>query len=69
MAYRDPAVGKARDRERFQRRTAERIARGLCPRCGLCGIPHKPHDGNVLVMLNIAKNLQFSSKLTPDHIT
>ena len=34
MAYRDPAVGRARDRERFQRRTAERIARGLCPRCG-----------------------------------
>ena len=34
MAYRDPAVGRARDRERFRRRTAERIARGLCPRCG-----------------------------------
>ena len=34
MAYRDPAVGRARDRDRFQRRTAERIARGLCPRCG-----------------------------------
>ena len=32
MAYKDPAVGRAR--ERFQRRTAERIARGLCPRCG-----------------------------------
>ena len=34
MAYRDPEVGRARDRERFQRRTAERIARGLCPKCG-----------------------------------
>ena len=34
MAYRDPAVGRARDHERFQRRTAERIARGLCMRCG-----------------------------------
>ena len=34
MAYADPAVGRAADRERFQRRTAERIAQGLCPRCG-----------------------------------
>ena len=34
MAYRDPEVRRARDRERFQRRTAKRIARGLCPRCG-----------------------------------
>ena len=34
MAYRDPEEGCARDRERFRRRTAERIARGLCPRCG-----------------------------------
>ena len=34
MAYRDPEVRRARDRERFQRRTAERIARGLCPKCG-----------------------------------
>ena len=34
MAYRDPEEGRARDRERLRRRTAERIARGLCPRCG-----------------------------------
>ena len=34
MAYRDPEVRRARDRERIARRTAERIARGLCPRCG-----------------------------------
>ena len=34
MAYKDPAVVRDRDRERFQRRTAERISRGLCPRCG-----------------------------------
>ena len=34
MAYRDPAVGRARDRERFRKRTAERLAQGLCPRCG-----------------------------------
>ena len=34
MAYRDPVVRRARDRERFQKRTAERVAQGLCPRCG-----------------------------------
>ena len=34
MAYRDPAQGRARDRERFRKRTAERQARGLCPKCG-----------------------------------
>ena len=34
MAYRDPEVGRARGRERFRRRTAERIAAGLCLRCG-----------------------------------
>lgn len=34
MAYADPEVGRARDRERFRRRTEDRIAAGLCPRCG-----------------------------------
>ena len=34
MAYKDPEEGRARDRERFRRRTAERIAQDLCPRCG-----------------------------------
>ena len=34
MAYRDPAVRRQRDRERFRRRTEERIGQGLCPRCG-----------------------------------
>ena len=34
MAYRDPEVQRQRDRERFRQRTAERRARGLCPRCG-----------------------------------
>ena len=34
MSYADPEVGRARDRERFRRRSGERIARGLCPRCG-----------------------------------
>ena len=34
MAYADPEVGKAHDRERFRKRTAARTAAGLCPRCG-----------------------------------
>ena len=34
MAYKDPDVGRLRDRERFARRTAERRAAGLCLRCG-----------------------------------
>ena len=34
MAYKYPAVGRARDRERFQKRVADRRAAGLCPRCG-----------------------------------
>ena len=34
MVYADPDVGKAKDRERFRKRTQERRAAGLCPRCG-----------------------------------
>ena len=34
MAYADPEVRKRRDRERFRRRAEERVAAGLCPRCG-----------------------------------
>ena len=34
MAYKDPEVGRARDRERFRKRAADRRAQGLCPRCG-----------------------------------
>ena len=34
MTHADPEVRKARDRERFRKRTAARIAAGLCPRCG-----------------------------------
>ena len=34
MAYRDPDVARVRGRERFRRRTAERLARGVCPKCG-----------------------------------
>ena len=43
MAYRDLDVRRARDRERFHRRTAERIARGLCPKCG--ARPPEPDRG------------------------
>ena len=34
MAYADPDVQRRKDRERFRKRTAERIAAGLCPLCG-----------------------------------
>ena len=34
MAYKDAEVGKARGRDRFHRRMAERLAAGLCTRCG-----------------------------------
>ena len=34
MGYRDPARQRAADRERFRKRTEERRAAGLCPRCG-----------------------------------
>ena len=34
MAYADPAFRRARDRERIARRTAARIAAGLCTKCG-----------------------------------
>ena len=34
MPYKDPKLRRARDRERIARRTAERLAAGLCPRCG-----------------------------------
>ncbi len=34
MPYKDPEVRRARDRERIARRAAERLAAGLCPKCG-----------------------------------
>jgi len=68
MPLKDPEKKQAWDL-RNRRRHAARVASGTCTRCGLCGIPHKPHDGNVLVMLSIVKNLQVSNKLTVSHIT
>ncbi len=40
MAYRDPDVRRARDRERVARRTAACIEAGLCRRCG--EVPPEP---------------------------
>lgn len=34
MAYRDPKVRREKDRERSRKRVAERLAAGLCTRCG-----------------------------------
>ena len=39
MAYKDPETGRERGRESFRRRTAERRAQGLCPRCGIGASP------------------------------
>ena len=36
MPIKYPDVRKARDRERFRKRTEQRKAQGLCPRCGRC---------------------------------
>ena len=44
MAYRDPARGRAADRERFRKRTEQRRAAVLCPRCGA----HEPENGLAL---------------------
>lgn len=35
MSYADPDRGRLLDRERHRRRAANRIARGLCPKCGV----------------------------------
>ena len=35
MAYADSELGRQRDRERIRKRTEERRAAGLCPRCGV----------------------------------
>ena len=34
MPYKDPEKERACGRRRYERITAERIARGMCPRCG-----------------------------------
>ena len=34
MPHKKPEDARAYDRERYRRRTADRLARGLCPRCG-----------------------------------
>lgn len=36
VPHKDPKLRRAFDRERFHRRTAERVALGLCTRCGQC---------------------------------
>ena len=36
MPIKDPAARRTHDRERYRKCTAERLAAGLCPRCGKC---------------------------------
>ena len=44
MPYKDPVIRRERERERHRRRTAERRAQGMCPRCG----KHPPAPGRSL---------------------
>ena len=44
MPHKNPEVRRARDRERIAQRTAERLAAGLCPKCGQC--PPEPGRRN-----------------------
>ena len=39
MPYRDPDKAREHDRERYRRRTEERLAQGLCPKCGRESFP------------------------------
>ena len=41
MPHKDPEEARAYERERCRKRTADRRARGLCPRCG----KHRPAPG------------------------
>ena len=41
MPHKDPGKARAYERERHRKRAAERLARGLCPRCG----KHRPAAG------------------------
>ncbi len=36
MPFKDPEVRRAHDRARYRKRTAQRLAAGLCPKCGKC---------------------------------
>ena len=45
MPYKDPEKERACGRRRYERITADRIARGMCPRCGKA----RPAPGSDLV--------------------
>ena len=51
--------------QRARERAAERLAQGLCNKCGLCGAPHKPHDVQLAVMLTPPKTSLIFRYLTP----
>ena len=42
MTYKDPDQGRERGRERFARRTAERLEQGLCWKCGRATLEPAP---------------------------
>ena len=39
MPYRDPGKAREQDRERYRRLTKERLASGMCPKCGRESLP------------------------------
>ena len=69
MAYRDIAKRRENDLARYHRRTRARREAGLCLRCGLCGVPHKPHDVDFTVMLSSIAVSLLSKGLTATHFT
>ena len=67
MLPEEPAADLGPSRQ--QQLHAERIARGLCPRCGLCRTPHKPHDVEFVVMLSKVEVSMYSKGLTANPFT
>ena len=66
---RDPERVKRDNREHSRRRHAARKAAGICTKCGLCGVPHKPHDVHFTVMLGRVEASLFCKGLLTIHFT
>ena len=69
MTATDVEALRAQYRESYHRKTAARRAKGLCVTCGLCGVPHKPHDVHFTVMLGNVDVSLSSKGLTANHFT
>ena len=67
--HEDIELRRKRDLERYHRQTAERRAKGLCLKCGLCGVLHNPHDVEFVVMLSKVEVSMYSKGLTANPFT